>query len=432
MKTKLLIHLFVLLPFLSGKLTAQITIDGCITCDTDWLSIGAKLNANAGFGVAHDVQEILYYPDVTNDILYLAVKSQIESNTTNGLGIWIDFTEKSGVPAGTDLGFAGGPHYMDGDGGSFLDFQADFEVDYMLAINPGNTGPTGNMFVDIADLTNSNATEFMGFTSIGTPAATLNNGGVFTASTVSFAFNNGDPSANGFEIAIPYSELGISTAGDFRISAFIVSSTGFFSDITVPGDIAAGNPGFSTNFNTVGTGPFNAGQAALSIEYNYFETRLSNKIANLIWSAETGQINGHFDVLRSRDLENWTTIGQVDQKASLAYSFEDRQPLAGLNYYRLRWRAQDGSNKLSEIRSVKMDIKGDVAIFPNPVQDQLQIQTRIDHPQVRIIDGFGRTILIQPIAQQEIDLSGLSSGFYLIEVLDEQNNLIHREKLLKQ
>ena len=73
-----------------------------------------------------------------------------------------------------------------------------------------------------------------------------------------------------------------------------------------------------------------------------------------------------------------------------------------------------------------------VSIFPNPVQGQLQIQTRLNNVQIRIIDGLGRTVLNQPIAQQQVDLSGLGNGFYLIEVLDEQNNLIHREKLLKQ
>ncbi|MEM6723629.1 MAG: T9SS type A sorting domain-containing protein [Bacteroidota bacterium] len=430
MKTRLPMLLLVLFVSLSGKINAQITIDGCITCDTDWLSIGAKLNSNAGFGAAHDVQEILYYPDVANDILFLSVKSQIDAGTANGLGIWIDFTEKAGVPAGTDLGFAGGPHYMDGDGGSNLNFQADFEVDYMLAINPGNTGPTGNMFVDIADLTNSNATEFMGFTSIGIPGATLNNGGVFTASSVSFAFNNSDPADNGFEIAIPYSELGISTAGDFRIFAFIVSSTGFFSDVTVPGDISTGNPGFGTNFNTAGTGPFNAGQTALSIEYQYFEARLEDQSVELNWSVETNATNGQFDILRSRDLDVWEPIGQSAQKTSQEYSYTDQRPIPGLNYYRIRWQAPDGSQYHSEIRSIKMNTNADVVLFPNPVADQLQVQTRLADPQIRIVDGLGRILVNQPLIQQQVDVSGLGAGFYLVEVLDASNNLIHRQKIL--
>jgi hypothetical protein len=60
-----------------------------------------------------------------------------------------------------------------------------------------------------------------------------------------FPFNNGGGIDQGMEIAFDYSALGISTGQCMEAFTMIVSTTAFFSDVTVPGNLTGGiNPGF--------------------------------------------------------------------------------------------------------------------------------------------------------------------------------------------
>ncbi|MEL6719868.1 MAG: hypothetical protein AAFP82_14240, partial [Bacteroidota bacterium] len=151
MKKHILLHLFLICCLSLSQ--AQPTVDGDLS-DGDYSSIATKQNSNAGFGSDIDVQEIVYFADNTNSRLYIGVKGKLNTSNDDGIGLFLNFTGVTGVAAGTPLGFPGAGHFMDGEGGvSNDDFKADFEVDYMFAVNASGGS---NAFLDAARLVGGN------------------------------------------------------------------------------------------------------------------------------------------------------------------------------------------------------------------------------------------------------------------------------------
>lgn len=253
---------------------SAITIDGTIN-ETEYVTIATKLNENDGFGPNIDVTSINLYRDETNEVLYIGVTGKLDTENNNGIGLWlnIDSLNSVGVPAGTALGGSGG-HYMNGNNGDELGFKADFEVDYMFALNPG--GESNSVFVDVVKLVGQRTTQYLGASNqAGTPV-TNEGDEVFDEGSVTFAFNNAGNADTGWEIAIPYTQIGL-VPGQSNIYAFafVVSETAFFSDVTVPGNIGDSpvlsgenniqNLGFEPDFNSAFGGPFNSGMTPTAV-----------------------------------------------------------------------------------------------------------------------------------------------------------------------
>jgi hypothetical protein len=201
----------------------------------------------------------------------------------DGLGIFLNFSSESGAPAGNSLGFWEDYdfHFLNGasdlwgmmpeDGMNFI---ADFEVDYLFAVY--SDGTQNSIFVDASTFIwdNSMNIQPLGVTDqSGTSELGPVSDGVFSDQSIQYAFQSstGAESRKGIELRIPLSEINASPSDIFQVFATMVSSTGYFSDVSVPGDINSGNLGFNPDFNInrrhddcecpnpgaiIGTGPF--------------------------------------------------------------------------------------------------------------------------------------------------------------------------------
>jgi len=82
-----------------------------------------------------------------------------------------------------------------------------------------------------------------------------------------------------------------------------------------------------------------------------------------------------------------------------------------------------------------IDFHSDLKIFPNPAQDQvnisIDINTSLKGASIRILDSSGRLILSESLksSEQQVDVSGLKSGFYVVEITLE-NSRIASSKLI--
>jgi hypothetical protein len=78
--------------------------------------------------------------------------------------------------------------------------------------------------------------------------------------------------------------------------------------------------------------------------------------------------------------------------------------------------------------------KTQVAIYPNPVKDELKINTNSNNPvTVSIVDMYGKKVVTKNVTSlSTIDMSGLSSGIYLVTLLTEKGEIIKQEKIVKQ
>lgn len=418
---------------------AQPVVDGDLS-DLDYISIGTKENANAGFGANIDVSEILYYSDQVNSKLYLGVKGKLNTGASDGIGIFINFSDVSGLAAGTELGFSGAGHYMDGQGGGTNDnFKADFEVDYMLAMNPG--AGSSSVFLDAAELVGSTGTDFLG--TANQSGGTATDTDVFgTGAASTFAFNNGGAANQGFEVVFDYAALGISAASDIEVFAFVVSATGFFSDVTVPGDVSGGNLNFNPDFNAIGGGPYHTTFAPLPVELSYFEATVDQYAHTVLleWLTASEENNDYFALERSADGRNFETIAEIATRAGdnfgrQEYFYSDEQPKPGDSYYRLRQVDLDGDEHFSRIINVYFSFT-EIWVFPNPVESVLSV--RLANPlngHILIYNLQGQLVKFRSIEEEQgfdMEAGDLAGGFYIYRITDALGKDLYVDRFLKR
>jgi hypothetical protein len=76
--------------------------------------------------------------------------------------------------------------------------------------------------------------------------------------------------------------------------------------------------------------------------------------------------------------------------------------------------------------------KNPVLVYPNPVGDFLNLQTEVPIGSVEIIGVAGKSVLSSTIKQGEVQVSGLSPGFYFLKTFNQRGVLLNVQKFVKQ
>ena len=112
--------------------------------------------------------------------------------------------------------------------------------------------------------------------------------------------------------------------------------------------------------------------APLPVEWLSFEGELAEGEVLLHWSTATETNNAYFEIERSTDGMEFSPIGRVEgaleSTTTREYQFRDRNPLPGLNYYRLRQVDLDGQAGFSKILSVENKEIGHISLKNNILQ----------------------------------------------------------------
>jgi carboxypeptidase T len=179
----------------------------------------------------------------------------------------------------------------------------------------------------------------------------------------------------------------------------------------------------------------------LGVHFIDFSGRLMpDKTVILDWNAVADAEHDHFEIERSTDQRNFVTIGRVN--ASDPYYFTDRSPVVGNNYYRLK--AVDIYGQVQYSRIVNIVYKGsrlDLAIFPNPVSDQLSLRVNTESPElvgVQVADVAGRIVykgkhaVNSTSASIPVEVRGWKPGIYIVKIIDSNNETLAIEKFVKQ
>lgn len=174
-----------------------------------------------------------------------------------------------------------------------------------------------------------------------------------------------------------------------------------------------------------------AASTPLPVEFTHFTAQYKNQQTNLEWATASEVNSAAFDVERSNDGVNFTTIGQVKAEGrAYNYTFTDENPLSGTNYYRLKQIDVDGKFDYSPIRMVQLGKTTTVALYPNPTS--LGTTTNLSYASIAeetlniaILDGLGRTISVQSVAVNKgdniipIETTDLSEGTYWVKISNE-------------
>ena len=120
--------------------------------------------------------------------------------------------------------------------------------------------------------------------------------------------------------------------------------------------------------------------------------------------------------------------------------------VTGANTYTGPWVSIDrfqifcaGNNSNTGAKSIQENINDSVIVYPNPFIRTINIDfldnTIVPVAKIRIVDALGRIVLTadRNLQENSIHLQGnFSSGLYLIQLLDANNNVIAVKKAINE
>jgi hypothetical protein len=152
---------------------------------------------------------------------------------------------------------------------------------------------------------------------------------------------------------------------------------------------------------------------------------------NVDWATSSENNNDYFIIDRSKDMLNWDEVARVNGAGNsneiLFYSLKDVVPTPGLYYYQLRQVDFNGDSETFDVKSVLIEgNKGNIefSFYPNPASYVITIAlngfTDSDF-QIEISNISGQVVYTKTInqtdeLQQQLDVSALMSGIYIVKV----------------
>jgi len=172
------------------------------------------------------------------------------------------------------------------------------------------------------------------------------------------------------------------------------------------------------------------GTVLLPLDLTSFSAEKNNNTVKLIWQTAMENNTAYFDIEKSNDGRTFYSFQKVMaagfSNSIKNYTTTDISPLYGNGYYRLKMVDKDGRINYSNIVVVKMyDKTGGVNIFPNPVQNELQLQIPSDKKEmvtIQIEDAAGKILQTRTLELNaatiytSLNTSLLVPGMYLLNV----------------
>ena len=177
--------------------------------------------------------------------------------------------------------------------------------------------------------------------------------------------------------------------------------------------------------------------ASLPVKLLYFEVNASNETIEVKWATTMEENFYKFVVQRSDDGINFEEIGEVLGQGfnihdiQTRYSFVDEVPLMGMNYYRLKAIDLDNSYEYFDVKSVKVDARRNVAVYPNPSTGEgVSFRSNFHHDEsdrIVIIDQVGVEVFNAPATGTEISFpNALRPGIYMLRYIGGNHEQVHR------
>ena len=171
---------------------------------------------------------------------------------------------------------------------------------------------------------------------------------------------------------------------------------------------------------------------ALPVTLQNFTARNVNESVTLQWSTSYEKNSNYFEIQRSTDGANFSKIGMQYTAGNSTlvnnYTFDDKRPARGTNYYRLASVDLDGRTSFSKIVSVNIKVAHSFSLSQvhlNKEINNLMLTVNSDKPQnirATIMDAGGRvyysTSLKVNMGTNSItkELSNLGKGIYFLKV----------------
>ena len=216
----------------------------------------------------------------------------------------------------------------------------------------------------------------------------------------------------------------------------------------LPGRVYASGAGYAEKLGFTQFSEFVIASAPLplSVELKEFKIICDSDNSFLSWSTVSEFNNDYYTVERSSTGSNFELVGTVEGLGSTSneqnYVFTVKDPIRGINYYRLTQVDYDGQKEVLGVLSSEWpcsDQLNDVQIFPNPTEDDVNLLITRDEREefaVQVYNSVGQSVI--PSIQEDgkdqgstllkLRTNELPAGVYLIKVVVGEK--VYTEKLV--
>lgn len=166
-------------------------------------------------------------------------------------------------------------------------------------------------------------------------------------------------------------------------------------------------------------------------------TEVGERSVLVDWITDSEINTDFFTVERTADGVNFETVGIVDAAGQssqpLHYQIADNLAHEGTSYYRLITTDFDGSQSISDLKSVHFDGTTLLHAFPNPATDEINFLLNASGKysmQLTITDITGRVIEEKTLQTNTgsnlitLPLTGFSKGQYFVKIGNEQEHYV--------
>lgn len=171
----------------------------------------------------------------------------------------------------------------------------------------------------------------------------------------------------------------------------------------------------------------------LPIELVHFSVKKSNKSSELLWETSTEINNEGFDVERSNDGLNWSKIGYVagngNSYRSIEYTYSDKSPKKGNNYYRLKQLDYDGNFDYSHVVSLNFnEITSAITFYPNPIKDVLYLNgmDEVEDIEAQLLDSNGKLLWSKKGKINQIPFADYKPGIYFLNIISSTEQIVKK------
>ena len=172
-----------------------------------------------------------------------------------------------------------------------------------------------------------------------------------------------------------------------------------------------------------------------------FNVTKQDEVAQLTWETSDEINTSYFDIQRSTDGVNFTTVRRVNAAGTsvLRHDYSYADDISGLPagkvFYRLKMVDVDGKFSYSKIDYITLSSELRISVYPNPAHgyfiignyDKMDVRTA----SVLVRDLMGRTLITRKFTgatEQRINIGSLSKGMYMVSITTPGN--VQTQKLI--
>jgi hypothetical protein len=176
--------------------------------------------------------------------------------------------------------------------------------------------------------------------------------------------------------------------------------------------------------------------AALPVNFTAISARKKGTGVEISWNVAGERDVLNYEIQRSTNARDFTSVGEVTATGSETYSFVDDKPANGISFYRVRNIDADGKYKYTTIVRVNLNRSIELRAYPQPAKDEITIEHANAAKGVLTLSTTNgqliKTLQVKPgINQTAINISSLNRGLYIVR-FDDGEGSIESLRIVKQ